>query len=484
MVDLDWKAKMVTSDMSNKSPKLSDNTHRSAPSPARVGDTLRACPSATSAYERYLHIPELQKLWSSKDFPSWESERLLKPALQALEITFRLISNALSDSRPYANRDEWARRLESLAVRQIELIATLCEEEEETRGGAPIVDLCRSDGLLSREGSAREVWTVAGESLSVVSRGSEASLLPRLATWRRSEGIAKRIAAAIECHMARAPFTLGLGEPNLSQKPNLDYDLVCRPSDLHSLKKPPKPLDNYENAMLCATHQILEAWIFSARELLRRIGVKIDGRSYAAAASDCWLAERIWKLLSDIQDLHILMDPDDFLRLKSQLSIGSSNSNGSDSSEPFCFRSAALIDLMWSSRDLRRRVPEVLGVEVDPRGGPRVQEAAMRLFFQGKTDGGDWPKIHLMQAFQAIESAMKRFFYGYWQLIVVTMGSLEAKGNRGLVGSGLESSDPLTQMFLDQPYFPSLDGAKTFLGDFWQHEVWNSNSNGCDKRIK
>jgi hypothetical protein len=39
------------------------------------------------------------------------------------------------------------------------------------------------------------------------------------------------------------------------------------------------------------------------------------------ATSDCYLIERIWKLLIKIDDLQLLMDPDDFLRLKNQLCL-------------------------------------------------------------------------------------------------------------------------------------------------------------------
>nr|GMD37703.1 nematode resistance protein-like HSPRO2 [Ipomoea batatas] len=91
---------------------------------------------------------------------------MLKPALQGLEITFRFISTALSDPRPYAKRQEWKRRLESLARSQVEIIAMLCEDEAEdgvTRGAAPIVDLTSSDGTLARRNSSAEVWKLSDE---------------------------------------------------------------------------------------------------------------------------------------------------------------------------------------------------------------------------------------------------------------------------------------------------------------------------------
>ena len=124
---------------------------------------------------------------------------------------------------------------------------------------------------------------------------------------------------------------------------------------------------------------------------------------------------------------------------------------------------------MKASKDLRWLVPTVLGVEVDPKGGPRVQEAAMRLF--RRRGAGEEAKVHLLQGFQAVEAAVKRFFFAYRQLVAAVMGNLEASGNR-LVGLPPScSADALAQVFLEPPYFPSLDAAKTFVGDFWQHEL-------------
>ncbi|OVA17641.1 Hs1pro-1 [Macleaya cordata] len=479
MVDLDWKAKMVSSNMSSKTPKISNSKSQAAvPAPLRVGDVSLASSSSCYAYEQYLRLPELSKLWASKEFPSWKNESLLKPALQGLEITFRFVSLVLSDPRPYANRREWKRRLESLMTRQVELIAILCEDEEEdaeTRGTIPIVDLSTSNGVLARDGSMAEVWKVPGET-HVVSGTSEASLLPRLATWQKSEDIASKIMFSIECEMRRCPFTLGLGEPNLAGKPNLNYDLICRPSDLHSLKTSNfdhKKLENYENQTLLTIHQILESWIQTSRELLLRIRERIDNQDFEKAASDCWLLERIWKLLSEIEDLHLLMDPDDFLRLKNQLAI-----KASSESEAFCFRSRGLMEITRASKDLKHKVPAILGVEVDPKGGPRIQEAVMKLYHGHRK--GDYSKIHLLQALQAIESALKRFFFSYRQLIMIVMGSLEARGNRAL--NSPESSDSLSQIFLEPTYFPSLDAAKTFLGDFWHYEHGIMNSNRSENR--
>ncbi|GMI87246.1 ARABIDOPSIS ORTHOLOG OF SUGAR BEET HS1 PRO-1 2, ortholog of sugar beet HS1 PRO-1 2 [Hibiscus trionum] len=459
MLDFDWKSKMVSSDISNKS---SDKPQVLIPTSSRFSNVSPPLSnSASSAYDYYLRLPELRMLWETKEFPAWQNEAVLKPALHALEITFRFISIVLSDPRPYSNRREWTRRLESLATSQIELIAMLCEDENEdktTAGTAPIVDLTSSNGVIARECSSAEVWKLHGET-TVVNRTSEASLLPRLVTWQKAEDVAQRILYSIECEMRRCPYTLGLGEPNLSGKPNLDYDAVCRPNELHALKKSPYDhIDNHENAALYTAHQILESWIETAKQVLKRVVSRIDAGSFESAASDGYLTEKIWKLLSEIEDLHLLMDPDDFLRLKSQLMIKSLNET-----ESFCFRSKGLVEITEMSKELKHKVPFILGVEVDPRGGPRIQEAAMRLYAE-KREGN---KVFLVQALQAIEGALKRFFYGYKQVLVVVMGSLEGKGNRVVTSS--DSCDSLSQIFLEPTYFPSLDAAKTFLGEFWSH---------------
>lgn len=465
MVDLDWKTKMISSDIPTKSPKISNKLQISIPSPAvRVADLSPASESSCSAYGQYLRLPELRKLWSCKEFPSWKNESILKPALQGLEISFRFVSNALSDPRPYVNRREWKRRLESLAANQVEIIALLCEEGEddcETRGTVPIVDLTSCSGVLARENSSVEVWKISGDT-TVVSRTSETSLLPRLVAWRKSEDMAERILYSIECEMRRCPYTLGLGEPNLSGKPCLDYDQVCKPSELHSLKKCPSDqmnLDNLENQTLYTIHQILESWIYSSQQLLARIADQIEQKNFERASSYCWLLEKVWKLLSEIEDLHLLMDPDDFLRLKSQLAI-----KATSESDLFCFRSKGLIQITKLSKDLRHKVPEILEVEVDPKGGPRIQEAAMELYRRKN----NYDRIHLLQALQAVEMAVKKFYYSYKQLLVVVMGSLEAKGNKAF--AGVDSGDALAQIFLEPTYFPSLDAAKTFLGERWSHE--------------
>lgn len=461
MVDLDWKTKMITSEISSKSPKFSNKLQITIPPPKiRLAELSAASDSSCSAYEHYLRLRELRKLWEATEFPEWKSESVFKPAFTGLEITFRFISTVLSDVRPYANRREWRRRIEALAMSEIEIIALLCEEDEEdaeTRATIPIVDLTSTAGALAPKNSSAEVWKMADDKV-VVSHVSEESLLPQLATWQRFEDVARKIQYSIECQMQGCPYTLGLGEPNLSGKPSLNYDLICKPTELHKLKRCPHDdveSKNLENRTLYSTHQVLESWIRVAKQLLARISDEIDSRRYEKASSHCWILEKVWSIINQIEDLHLLMDPDDFLRLKNQLMI-----KASSDSELFCFRSRELVEITRSSKDLRHKVPTVLEVEVDPTGGPRIQDAAMELYRRKE----EFAKIHLLQAMQAVEAAVKKFYFCYKQLLTAVMGSLEGKAN-------VESGDLLSQIFLEPTYFPSLDAAKTFLGERWSHEA-------------
>ncbi|WOG94032.1 hypothetical protein DCAR_0313322 [Daucus carota subsp. sativus] len=454
MLNIDCKSNMITSNTPNKSPRVSNKLSGLAPPPPVLAtDVAPANDADCAAYEQYIRLPELKKLWSVREFAGWVNEPVMKPALSALEITFRFVSTVMSDPRPYTNRREWTRRLESLGTSQLQIIALLCEDEENSssRGKAPITDLSSDGAALSRENSSAEVWKLRGET-TVVSRGSEVSLLPRLATWQKTEDIAEKFVYSIECEMRNCPYTLGLGEPNLSGKPTLDYDLICKPVQLHALKRSHLNIENSENQSLYTIYQILESWIDVSNELLKRIGSQLDNGELKSALNDCWIVERIWKLLAEIEDLHLLMDPDDFLRLKTQLMI---------KSEAFCFRSRGLVEITKLSKDLKHKVPQILGVEVDPTGGPAIQEAAMKLY--QKTGESGLERIHLLQALQGIESALKRFYYSYKQVIVNVMGSLQATGKFVYA----DSADLLGQIYLEPTYFPSLDAAKTFLGEYW-----------------
>ncbi|ESQ44867.1 hypothetical protein EUTSA_v10010400mg [Eutrema salsugineum] len=421
MADLDLQRKMV-------SPKL----HVTIPELLKLSSSSSS--SSASAYELYLRLPELRSLWSSLDFPHWISEPILKPALQALEITFRLIQNVASDTRPYINRREWIRRLDSLATSQIKIVASISEDEEETESTAPISNS----------------W-------------SSLSLLPEIATCRASESIGQKILCTIENEMRWCKYTLGLGEPNLAGKPYLQYDVVCRPDEIHRVKNNPYAdhIDNMENQTLYTIHQIFESWIYASVSLLNRIVSRIDEGKFEKASADVYLLETMWKLLTEIEDLHILMDPEDFLKVKKQLQIKSTSQN-----DAFCFRSKGLVEMAKLSKELRQKVPAVLDVEVDPTGGPRLQEAAMKLYSRK----AEYEKIHLLQGMQAVESAAKRFFFGYQKLVAAMMGSAVANANR-TAASHHESCDSLTQVFMEPTYYPSLDAAKTFLGEFWGHLV-------------
>ncbi|MQL41329.1 hypothetical protein EI012_25800, partial [Escherichia coli] len=162
-----------------------------------------------------------------------------------------------------------------------------------------------------------------------------------------------------------------------------------------------------------------------------------------------------WKLLMEIEDLHLMIDPDDFLKLKKQLGIRSCSETS-----PFCFRSKELVEMAKKCKDLKQKVPDILEVKVDPKGGPGIVEAAMKVYVDKRSE---FEKVHVLQAMQAIEVAMKRFFYAYKQVVAVVMGSTEANGNR------FDSGDSLSQIFLEPTYFPSLDAAKTFLGYYWDN---------------
>ncbi|KAF3554144.1 hypothetical protein F2Q69_00010835 [Brassica cretica] len=68
-------------------------------------------------------------------------------------------------------------------------------------------------------------------------------------------------------------------------------------------------------------HQIIESWLHVSLNLLRRINTRVDEGRFGEASGDVYLVESIWKLLTDVEDLHLLMDPEDFLKLKKHLHI-------------------------------------------------------------------------------------------------------------------------------------------------------------------
>jgi hypothetical protein len=185
---------------------------------------VQPSPEQVEAYGLYLHLPELTRLWRTKLYPTWKNETIVRPALHSLEMVFRMISGVLCDTRPYIDRDEWLRRLESLANLQLEILSCIVEAD----GQAPTSKLSNSASYV---GTESVVWHKSG-SRPVVSKMSKESLLPRLAAWRTAQSVSARLHFAIEGHMARAPFTLGLGEPNLSGKAVLEYDKICQPLEV------------------------------------------------------------------------------------------------------------------------------------------------------------------------------------------------------------------------------------------------------------
>lgn len=431
---------------------------------------VQPSPEQVEAYELYLHLPELTRLWRTKLYPRWENEIIVRPALHSLELVFRVISAVLCDTRPYIDRDEWLRRLESLANLQLEIISCIVEGDEE----APTSKLSNS---CSYVGTESVVWHKSG-SRPLVSRLSKESLLPRLAAWRTAHNVSILLHFAIEGHMARAPFTLGLGEPNLSGKPVLEYDKVCTPLEVYGCRQsmPGHPEDH----TLSTVHQIMEAWLEVASGLLQNVEKTVKEGNFESAAKSCRIVERVWKLLISTMDLLQIMDPDDFMRLKEELAIsqgGTAISTEHIGGGAYCLRSSRLRHVTKDCKELRHLVPKVVGVEADPKGGPRLQEAVMDLLHSHglrthaaplykRPSGYHSSTIHLLQAFQAVEAAVRQFYFSYQQLVIAVMGSGEYKAT---AQTEISAADALAQIYFEPPYFPSLDGAKTFLGSYWHN---------------
>ena len=401
-------------------------------------------------------------------------------------MTFKLISAILRDSTRYTNNEEWKRRLETLTCSQLQLISLLCEGDKDV----PIFQWPKSNGVLPTN-RGLEVWVKPGR-LPMVTMKSRDSLLPALDRLEIAKPMVERICLAIEFHMQRVPFTLGLGEENRAWKPVIEYDRICKPRYLYSLIKQSSPFHNIEeDHTIYTVHQISEAWLFVANVLLKRIRRRIEREDSVGASRDCRTVEKIWKLLTEIQSLFLLLDPDDFLSLMNNAKRdGISATNGA-----YCLNSAALRSLTGACKELRNLVPKVVDVEADPNGGTRVQESVMRLFHSNRRDQGSHRhgKLHLLLAFQAIEASVKTFFFSYQQLVIVVMGRAELmNGFAGYTGasdalshiypdsqiemiatSSVGPSDPLTEIYSEPPYFPSVDAAKTLLSDYWLNNPTN-----------
>ncbi|XP_024380430.1 nematode resistance protein-like HSPRO2 isoform X2 [Physcomitrium patens] len=431
---------------------------------------VQPSPEQVEAYELYLHLPELTRLWRTKLYPMWKNEIIVRPALHSLELVFRMISVVLCDTRPYIDRDEWLRRLESLANLQLEILSCIVEGDDK----APTSKLSSSSSYV---GAESVVWHKSG-SRPVVSRVSKESLLPRLASWRTAQNVSTRMHFAIEGHLIRAPFTLGLGELNLSGKPVLEYDKICTPLEVYACRQsmPGHPEDH----TLSTVHQIMEAWLEVASGLLRNVEMMVKKGNFESAAKSCRIVERVWKLLISTMDLLQIMDPDDFMRLKEELAIsqdGKAISTEHIGGGAYCLRSSRLRQVTKDCKELRHLVPKVVGVEADPKGGPRLQEAVMDLLHSHGMCAHIVPPfkrpmayhsstIHLLQAFQAVEAAIRQFYFSYQQLVIAVMGSGEYKAT---AQTEISAADALAQIYFEPPYFPSLDGAKTFLGSYWHN---------------
>ncbi|KAL3695818.1 hypothetical protein R1sor_009894 [Riccia sorocarpa] len=434
-----------------------------------VDELVQQSSEACEAYARYLHLPELSHLQKLQLWTGWDNEALVRPALHSLEMIFRLISSTLFDTRDYVDKEEWLRRLEALVNTQVELISHISEGDH----SAPTTKQQASSSSATSSGPG---WQKFG-SRSTSLRCSQESLLPRMATWKKAQSIVTRLHFAIEGHMLRVPWTLGLGEPNLSGKPVLEYDKICTPLEVYANRQ--SSAEYSEDHALATAHQILEAWLVVAQGLVKCIEERISAGDSEAAAKKCWILERVWKLCTSTMDLLQVMDPDDFMRLKQELATQTKvGSKMVTSGAAYCLRSSMMRTVTKACKELRRFVPQIVGVEADPKGGPRLQEAVMELFnshgqrTRGRMDQSHsyhTGSIHLLQAFQAVEAAIRQFFFTYQQLVIIVMGSGDYKGAIQLENSGI---DALQQLYSEPPYFPSVDGARTFLGDFWhQHNI-------------
>ncbi|XP_028207855.1 nematode resistance protein-like HSPRO2 [Glycine soja] len=217
---------------------------------------------------------------------------------------------------------------------------------------------------------------------------------------QRHGDVAQKILLLVECQVKRCSYTLGLSELKLAGKSSLLYDLMCKLNEIHLLKTTSydERLENHENHAL---HWIVKSWIHTSQKVLERIADAVLSITFKKVAEDYYVVERIWKLLTEVEDLHLMMDPNNFLRLKNQLSVKSC----SDETASFCFRSKELVELTKMCRDLRHKVSEILEVEVDPKGGSRIQEAVMKLYVSKNA----FEKVHLLQAIEELSIKILEF---------------------------------------------------------------------------
>ncbi|KAH1084896.1 hypothetical protein GYH30_017106 [Glycine max] len=93
----------------------------------------------------------------------------------------------------------------------------------------------------------------------------------------------------------------GRAEP--SGKSSLLYDL-CKLNEIHVLKMTSydERMENHENHVLHATHQIAESWIHASRKVLERIANAVLSRTFEKVAEDYYVVEMIWKLLAEAEE--------------------------------------------------------------------------------------------------------------------------------------------------------------------------------------
>ncbi|KAG4933199.1 hypothetical protein JHK87_047201 [Glycine soja] len=87
-------------------------------------------------------------------------------------------------------------------------------------------------------------------------------------------------------------------------KSSLLYDLMCKLNEIHALKTTSydERVENHESHVLHATHQIVESWIHASWKVLERITDVVLSRTFKKVAKDCYVVERIWKLLTEAKE--------------------------------------------------------------------------------------------------------------------------------------------------------------------------------------
>ncbi|KAG5036483.1 hypothetical protein JHK86_017323 [Glycine max] len=93
------------------------------------------------------------------------------------------------------------------------------------------------------------------------------------------------------------------GRTEPSGKSSLLYDL-CKLNEIHVLKMTSydERMENHENHVLHATHQIAESWIHASRKVLERIANAVLSRTFEKVAEDYYVVEMIWKLLAEAEE--------------------------------------------------------------------------------------------------------------------------------------------------------------------------------------